>query len=172
MHGIFPRRTDHTKGRAMAGCDATGRPQTSSYIKLEDAIPRPEPAHLHTPLPNHTRYSIASCAAASVDSCCAPRVRPKKSEGLRDIMFSKTTRISILLGIDTAFFLLELTVGKWSPRLRDPDAESLSSRSTEMNTNASNRVCSPLACPRRRLVPHAQRCTFTMRGTLGCSDRQ
>ena len=68
---------------------------------------RPEPVHLRThPSPSPSPFN-SSCE--TLNECCAPRAqaaRPKSKMGL-----TKSQRIGILLGIDTAFFLVELTVG-------------------------------------------------------------
>jgi hypothetical protein len=97
----------------MAANDIVSPLQSPSSIRLQEAIQRPELAHLHTSPQNRRRCSVASCTAPSIDSCCAARVVPKKPKGLRNIKFSKTTRIALLLGIDTAFFLLELIAGEY-----------------------------------------------------------
>jgi hypothetical protein len=92
---------------------SSSRPhQTPSFTELQDGIRLPELVHLHTSLSNNTRFSITSCTAFSFDSCCAAGVKAKKPKGFRRIMFSKSTRIAILLGVDSSFFLLELIVGE------------------------------------------------------------
>jgi hypothetical protein len=92
---------------------SSSRPlQTPSFTELQDGIRLPEPVHLHTSLSNNTRFGITSCTASSFDSCCAAGVKAKKPKGFRKIMFSKSTRIAILLGVDSSFFLLELIVGE------------------------------------------------------------
>jgi hypothetical protein len=94
--------------------DATRQISSSRPLQteLQDGIQLPEPVHLHTSLSNNTRFNITSCTAPSFDSRCAAGVKTKKPRGFRKIMFSKSTRIAILLGVDSSFFLLELIVGE------------------------------------------------------------
>src|SRR5271163_728035 len=110
--GAFPLNKFLRKPRAMPNATrqiSSSRPlQTPPSTELQDGIPLPEPVHLHTFLSNNTRFSITSCTAPSFDACCAARVKVKKPKGFRKIMFSKSTRIAILLGVDSSFFLLEL----------------------------------------------------------------
>ena len=97
--------------------DATRQISSSRLLQtppteLQDEIQLPELVHLHTSLSYNTRLSTTSCTAPSFDSCCATGVKTKKPKGFRKIMFSKGTRIAILLGVDSSFFLLELIVGE------------------------------------------------------------
>ena len=55
-------------------------------------------------------------SATTLNECCAPkRAQPETS---RKMGLSKSQRIGILLAIDSAFFILELVVGKWKVQQR------------------------------------------------------
>lgn len=82
-----------------------------SHDPIVHEIPtRPDPVYL-SPLHNH-RPSSSNPSSVTLNECCAPRPAqappPKKKMGL-----TKTQRIGILLAIDSAFFVLELGVGRW-----------------------------------------------------------
>jgi hypothetical protein len=59
---------------------------------------------------------------------------------------SKSTRICILLAIDSVFFLIELVTGMSGHR---------PARATT-DTDKAYRLCRPFSCPRGRLFPHGQ----------------
>jgi hypothetical protein len=91
---------------------SSSRPLQTPLTELQDGIQLPEPVHLHTSLSNNTPLSITSYTTPSFDSRYATGVKTEKPRGFRKIMFSKSTRIAILLGVDSSFFLLELIVGE------------------------------------------------------------
>jgi hypothetical protein len=83
---------------------------TSNEPNLHRIPARPEPVYL-SPLHSHQR-SPHSSSAVTVNECCAPR--PAQAPLAKTKMgLSKSQRIGILLGIDSAFFLVELCVGMW-----------------------------------------------------------
>ena len=90
----------------------SSRPLHTPLTELHDEIQLPERVHLHTSLSNNIEFNITSRTAPSFDSCCSASVETKKPKGFCKIMFSKSTRIAILLGVDSSFFLLELIVGE------------------------------------------------------------
>ena len=71
------------------------------------AIQPPLPAYLR-PLSSCSLLCLSSRYEQSLNECCNTRSKHGKPAGK---MVSKSTRIIILLCIDTAFFLLELIVG-------------------------------------------------------------
>ena len=83
---------------------------SSSLPDLSRSPTRPEPVYLS---PRHSHQSSQpNSSSVTLNECCAPRSAQapttKKKMGL-----SKTQRISILLAIDSVFFLVELTCGEW-----------------------------------------------------------
>lgn len=58
--------------------------------------------------------SPSKASTETLNECCAP-LPAQKSPTATTMGLSKTHRIIILLGIDSAFFLVELIVGKWRP---------------------------------------------------------
>lgn len=95
----------YTAGPSICKCPPSPSPHEQD---LPSTPAKPEPAYL-SPLPSH-QSSPFSSSAATLNECCAPRTAqapaPKKKMGL-----TKTQRIGILLGIDSAFFIVELVVG-------------------------------------------------------------
>ncbi len=83
-------------------------PPISSHDRHPSILPtRPEPAHLSDQPSALATPFTASCA--TLNECCAPRAPAAKPKAMMGL--SKSQRIGILLGIDTAFFLIELSVG-------------------------------------------------------------
>lgn len=84
---------------------------TSTHEALSSRAPRrPEPVYLS---PRH-HSSPPTSSSVTLNECCAPAPLSAQARPLKKKMgLSKTQRIGILLGIDSAFFLVELIVGKW-----------------------------------------------------------
>jgi hypothetical protein len=87
--------------RPSASSDNTG----STTLDLKSPS-YPEAAHLRPYLSNQHAPFPSSCA--TLHECCAPRA-PARKFGRMGL--TKSQRIGILLGIDTAFFLVEIVVG-------------------------------------------------------------
>lgn len=71
---------------------------------------RPERAHLS---PDRTPTSLdspASASSVSFNECCAPQI-PHSPDNQTTMGLSKTQRISVLLAIDSVFFLVEIVIG-------------------------------------------------------------
>jgi hypothetical protein len=88
---------------------------TDSTLNRDSSIElvrRPEAAYLspHRALPSFEFLSTTS--SITLNECCAPS-RPQTTLTHTAMGLSKTQRIAILLAIDSAFFLVELIVGKW-----------------------------------------------------------
>jgi hypothetical protein len=84
--------------------------QSSQRTTAFKNIPsRPQPAHI-TPSSKHYS-SLSSPSAVTLNECCAPRSAPAPPSK-RKMGLSKTQRIAILLGIDSVFFIIELTIGE------------------------------------------------------------
>ena len=108
-----PHSGHHTVG------DITPGPSTCTYhstspsyeTNTRQTVTKPDPVYLS---PHHSyQSSPPTSSSVTLNECCAPasaQARPPR----RKMGLSKTQRISILLGIDSAFFLVELVVGKWN----------------------------------------------------------
>ena len=84
-------------------------PLNQTDTPLEN-IQRPEKAHIRGSADIPTLDWSSHASEESLNECCAPC---KETVGSRGRMgLSKTKRILVLLAIDSAFFLLELIVGR------------------------------------------------------------
>ncbi len=84
---------------------------TTLPITNLEHINRPEQAHLRSTSTFCIPVDLPTKSELSLSACCASRVA-KTQNPPRTAMVSKSTRILILLAIDSAFFLLELVVGQ------------------------------------------------------------
>ena len=106
-----PHSGHSTHGNTHNSFACTYLPALSSSLPNFSHSPaRPEPVYLSPP--HSHQSSPPNSSSVTLNECCAPRSAqaptPKKKMGL-----SKTQRISILLAIDSVFFLVELTCGEW-----------------------------------------------------------
>lgn len=94
--------TDFNEPPALAQKD------DSTSVQETVQIQKPEKARLKSPRSVCNSIHLSSPSKLSIQACCAPtaQVIPRK------MGISKSNRIIILLVIDSAFFLLELIVGK------------------------------------------------------------
>ena len=71
---------------------------------------RPEKAHLSPDRTPTSLESPASASSVSFNECCAPQI-PHSPRNQTIMGLSKTQRISVLLAIDSVFFLIEIVIG-------------------------------------------------------------
>lgn len=91
-----------------------GLPETNnSRDTTHHFIQRPEQAVLGPDRSNTDFLNLPSPSTLSVNACCSPKRRSPQSQAKMGM--SKSSRIIILLVVDTAFFFLELIVGKIRP---------------------------------------------------------
>jgi hypothetical protein len=124
--------------------DASSLPQHGSLIAQEfNHIQKPEKAILRSSRTVCSSVYLSSPSELSVNECCAP-CAPVAAVPTWRMGISKSNKIIILLIIDSAFFLLELVVGKncW-PYL---------SAAPTLIRNC--RLCSSFPRSRRRFISH------------------
>lgn len=86
--------------------------QIQEIKQIKDvAIEKPQKAVLRSPNTLCPSIPLSSPSQLSVDACCAPYA-PASAAATSKMGLSKSHRIIVLLVIDSAFFLLELVVGK------------------------------------------------------------
>ena len=105
----FSSPLNHTPRYPATASTAPTSTQSTPNLPLPT---RPEPAHLSTR--SSTPPTPFSSSCDTLNECCAPCARAPRKIGKMGL--TKSQRIGILLGIDSVFFLVELTVGMY-PRL-------------------------------------------------------
>lgn len=110
----------HGPRHGMMEKSATTSPDTASLVNNEihtvrnpQHIEKPQRAILRSPRGIRSSVHPPSPSKLSINECCAPRA-PLRSHTDKKMGISKSNRIIILLVIDSAFFLLELVVGRQS----------------------------------------------------------
>lgn len=81
------------------------------YSSIE-LVKRPETAYFTPRRALPSFEFISTTSSLTLNECCAPS-RPQTPSTHATMGLSKTQRIAILLAIDSAFFLVELIIGKW-----------------------------------------------------------
>jgi hypothetical protein len=90
-------------------------PPIAPYDTHLTSLPvRPEPVHLSGHSSEPPSPFNSSCE--TLNECCAPCAQVPRLKSRMGL--SKSQRIGVLLGIDTAFFLVELTVGMWQRQMQ------------------------------------------------------
>lgn len=108
----------HGPRHEMMEKSATTSPDIASLVNNDiptvrnpEHVEKPQRAILRSPRGICSSVHPPSPSELSINECCAPRA-PLRSPPDKKMGISKSNRIIILLVIDSAFFLLELVVGK------------------------------------------------------------
>lgn len=134
----------HGPPEEMMDTSAATSQDTSSSLNNEvQQIEKPQKAILRSPRSFCSSIHLSSPSELSINACCATLAQVKVPT-TKTMGISKSNRIIILLVIDSAFFLLELVVGK----------ELYPSLYAGFMLTRISRLCRPFTRPRCRLISY------------------
>lgn len=112
MHGPQQKMVEKSATDAVPNVPSSISNEAPAPQELNHIIEKPENAVVRSPRSVCSSVHLSSPSKLSVNACCEPCAKVTAPSSVMGMGISKSNRIIILLVVDSAFFFLELVVGK------------------------------------------------------------